>query len=205
MTQTPFQSDPNGTGVADALAMRQAGASVSPTDIATGLQPYNLKASQAKGKTDPQLRQMAVTAVIAWWKRQHADAHASGTVPGTGGTTGQSGGGTASGGGGSSSSGASLPNTAFSPGGKAGPALANIPNPLDAKQATTILAQYGMAGAVPPPYALVNQNELIVWINRAKANAARTAAKAQNVIPVQGTSGTIAVPYGTSNKGSKIL
>lgn len=58
------------TGIRDALAMRQMGATVSPKDIDKALKPYKLQDAKVKGKTDTELYNMAQTGVVKWWQRQ---------------------------------------------------------------------------------------------------------------------------------------
>lgn len=58
------------TGIRDALAMRQLGATISPKKINAAEKPYKIEDVSVKGKSDTELYSMAESAVIKWWQRQ---------------------------------------------------------------------------------------------------------------------------------------
>jgi septal ring factor EnvC (AmiA/AmiB activator) len=65
---TPQQGED--TGIRDAFAMRQMGATISPKKMDRALKPYRLEDAKVKGKSDTDLYRTAETAVIKWWQRQ---------------------------------------------------------------------------------------------------------------------------------------
>lgn len=202
--------------ITNSLLMRQMGSTVSPKDVSAALQPYGLSSYVAKGKSDQQLHDQAVRSVIAWWKRQKADASKSGG--GTGSNTGSAGSGKGSSGGAAAGSGSQgsgsgfhLPNTAFGAGGQTN----NLPDILTTAEkqqkassavkastataiqnkpkfdAKAILNRYGMGNLTPPAYALVSSTSLVQWIQRIQRNqAAARAASARKVAPQRTSSGT---------------
>lgn len=76
MTFQPPQGSPD-ADITNSLQMRQIGATVSPKDVAEATKPYGLDKTPVAGKSDAQLRKMAVDAVIKWWKQQKTAATAS--------------------------------------------------------------------------------------------------------------------------------
>ena len=159
---------------AQVLHQREGYQAVKPEDVTTALSPYDLKSSDAAGKTDAQLRQTAVDAVIKWWKKKHADAgKAAGGSGGSGSGGGSTGGGTGgSGGAGGAGGSGGLPDTAYGTGGSDStlPNIPDVASPEGARQQSIADSQQAM---------LDQQKKVADAQAKAAADAAAAAARAK--------------------------